>query len=117
MVTSGQVQKLLEQVTAALLAERRLPEATYRLQFNTHFTFQAAARIAGYLAELGVTDCYSSPYLKCRPGSSHGYDVVDHRTLNPEIGTEEDYEVFIRALRKHGLRQVFDVVPNHMGII
>jgi (1->4)-alpha-D-glucan 1-alpha-D-glucosylmutase len=117
MVASSQIDALLEQLAATLQAERRLPEATYRLQFNAGFTFQDAARIVPYLHELGISDCYASPYLKCRPGSGHGYDVVDHHVLNPEIGTEEDYEVYIHALRAHGLGQVFDVVPNHMGIV
>jgi (1->4)-alpha-D-glucan 1-alpha-D-glucosylmutase len=116
MVRAERIQALVERVAATLSAERRLPEATYRLQFNAGFTFRDAARIVPYLQELGVSDCYTSPYLKGRPGSGHGYDVVDHRVLNPEIGSEADYECYVRALRAHGMGQVFDVVPNHMGI-
>jgi (1->4)-alpha-D-glucan 1-alpha-D-glucosylmutase len=93
-----------------------LPLSTYRLQFNASFTFQDASRILPYLSQLGITDCYASPYLKAAPGSTHGYDVVDPTELNPEIGTEADYQVFIQALHHHGMGQILDVVPNHMGI-
>jgi (1->4)-alpha-D-glucan 1-alpha-D-glucosylmutase len=116
MARPERIEALVERVAVSLLVERRLPEATYRLQFNAGFTFQDAARVVPYLHELGATDCYTSPYLKGRPGSGHGYDVVDHRVLNPEIGSEADYESFVRALRTHGMGQIFDVVPNHMGI-
>ena len=94
----------------------RIPLSTYRLQFNASFTFLDAARLIPYLDALGITDCYASPYLKAIPGSSHGYDVVDPTVLNPEIGTEADYQVFIKALQNHHMGQLLDVVPNHMGI-
>ena len=94
----------------------RLPLSTYRLQFNASFTFQDASRILPYLSQLGITDCYASPYLKAAPGSTHGYDVVDPTELNPEIGTEADYQAFIQALHHLGMGQILDVVPNHMGI-
>lgn len=93
-----------------------IPLSTYRLQFNVSFTFQDASRILPYLSQLGITDCYASPYLKATPGSTHGYDVVDPTELNPEIGTEADYQTFIQALHQHGMGQILDVVPNHMGI-
>ncbi len=94
-----------------------IPRATYRLQFNLDFTFKQAAALAAYLAELGVSHCYASSYLKARPGSRHGYDVVDHAALNPEIGSAEDYAVFVAALKASGLGQILDVVPNHMGVM
>ncbi len=93
-----------------------LPWATYRLQFNHRFTFRDAAGLAPYLQRLGVTDCYASPYFKARPGSLHGYDVFDHNALNPEIGSESDYAGFVAALAAHGLGQILDVIPNHMGV-
>ncbi|HNP61936.1 MAG TPA: alpha-amylase family glycosyl hydrolase, partial [Nitrospirales bacterium] len=93
-----------------------IPLSTYRLQFNSSFTFQDASRILPYLSQLGITDCYASPYLKAAPGSTHGYDVVDPTELNPEIGTETEYQAFIQALHQHGMGQILDVVPNHMGI-
>ncbi len=94
----------------------RIPLSTYRLQFNRSFTFLDAARLIPYLHQLGITDCYSSPYVKAVPGSTHGYDVVDPTILNPEVGTEADYQVFLTALRNHDMGQLLDVVPNHMGI-
>jgi (1->4)-alpha-D-glucan 1-alpha-D-glucosylmutase len=94
----------------------RVPVTTYRVQFNRSFTFQDARTIIPYLHALGITDCYASSYLKATPGSLHGYDIADPRTLNPEIGTEGDYGDFARTLRDHGMGQILDVVPNHMGI-
>ena len=93
-----------------------VPSATYRLQFHRDFTFRDATALAPYLARLGVSHCYASPYLKARPGSRHGYDIVDHNVLNPEIGSEADYDAFVEALHRDGLRQILDIVPNHMGI-
>jgi (1->4)-alpha-D-glucan 1-alpha-D-glucosylmutase len=94
----------------------RVPVATYRLQFNAHFTFRDAHAIIDYLSCLGISDCYASSYLKAVPGSLHGYDVVDPTRLNPEIGSREEYDAWIDALRSHGMGHVLDVVPNHMGI-
>jgi (1->4)-alpha-D-glucan 1-alpha-D-glucosylmutase len=96
---------------------RSIPLSTYRLQFNRSFTFSQAADLVPYLAELGITHCYASPYLRSRPGSMHGYDIIDHHHLDPEIGTPEDYERFVEALHQHGMGQILDVVPNHMGIL
>ena len=94
-----------------------IPRATYRLQFNRDFTFARASAIVPYLAELGISHCYSSPYLRARPGSSHGYDIVDHSMLNPEIGTTQSYDEFVAALKANDMGQLLDVVPNHMGIM
>jgi (1->4)-alpha-D-glucan 1-alpha-D-glucosylmutase len=92
-----------------------VPVSTYRLQFHGGFTFLDAAALAEYLARLGVTHCYSSPYLMARPGSTHGYDICDHTRLNPEIGSADDYQAFVHALHARGLGQILDFVPNHMG--
>ena len=94
----------------------RIPTATYRLQFNDTFTFSDAARIVPYLHALGITDCYASSYLRAVPGSQHGYDIVDPTTMNPELGTEHDFRIFTDTLAQHGMGQILDVVPNHMGI-
>ena len=96
---------------------RSIPLSTYRLQFNRSFTFSQAADLVPYLAELGITHCYASPYLRSRPGSMHGYDIIDHHHLDPEIGTPEDYARFVAVLHQHGMGQILDVVPNHMGIL
>ena len=92
------------------------PRATYRLQFTPEFGFDDAARLAPYLAKLGVSHLYASPYLKARPGSQHGYDIVDHNRLNPELGGEEAFTGMTASLKQHGLGQILDFVPNHMGV-
>ncbi|HEX6710030.1 MAG TPA: malto-oligosyltrehalose synthase [Rubrobacter sp.] len=94
----------------------RIPRATYRLQLTEDFTFSDAADLVPYLAELGVSDLYASPYLKARPGSTHGYDVVDPTSLNPELGSEKEYGRLVEALEEHGMGQLLDIVPNHMGV-
>lgn len=94
----------------------RCPLATYRLQFTPSFTFVDAARLVPYLYALGVSDCYTSPYFQAYPGSPHGYDVIDHNTLNPELGGEAAYDMFIQELQRYGMGQLLDIVPNHMGI-
>ena len=93
------------------------PLATYRVQFRPEFTFDDAAALAGYLAELGVSHLYCSPILQAAPGSTHGYDVVDHARLNAELGGEEGYERLCQALAAAGLSQVVDIVPNHMATL
>jgi (1->4)-alpha-D-glucan 1-alpha-D-glucosylmutase len=97
--------------------EASIPTSTYRLQLNRAFTFRDAAAIVPYLATLGISHCYVSPYLRARPGSTHGYDIIDHNSLNPEIGTPEDYEYFVGELHRYGMGQVLDIVPNHMGVM
>ncbi len=99
-----------------LQERRRLPVSTYRLQLHSGFTFRDARQLVPYLAKLGITDCYCSPYLRARPGSQHGYDICDHNQLNPELGTEEDYEAFVTELKNHQMGQVLDLVPNHMAV-
>ena len=94
-----------------------IPRATYRLQFSRDFSFAQASAAIPYLAELGISHCYASPYLRARPGSSHGYDIVDHSALNPEIGTTQSYDDFVAALKARDMGQILDVVPNHMGIM
>lgn len=94
-----------------------IPDATYRLQLNRDFTLAEATRLLPYLAELGISHCYCSPYLKARPGSRHGYDIVDHNAFNPEIGGADDFQAFSEALGQHGLGQILDIVPNHMGVM
>ncbi len=72
-----------------------IPLVTYRLQLNRDFTFAQATAIVPYLSALGISHCYVSPCLKARAGSMHGYDIVDHDSLNPEIGSPEDFESFV----------------------
>jgi (1->4)-alpha-D-glucan 1-alpha-D-glucosylmutase len=86
------------------------------LQFNAAFRFADAARLVPYLHRLGISHLYCSSYLQAAPGSPHGYDVTDPTSLNAEIGSEDEYQAFVSALRAHGMGQILDIVPNHMGI-
>jgi len=108
-------RRLLDGVAAELAAIPQ-PVATYRLQLHKGFGFRDAASVAPYLAELGVSDVYSSPVLKAAPGSLHGYDVQDHQQLNPELGTAQELAALSAAAHEHGLGYVLDIVPNHMGV-
>ena len=94
----------------------RIPGCSYRLQLNKGFNFRDATALVDYLDALGVTDIYASPFLTARPGSAHGYDVIDHGRLNPEIGTESDLDALVAALKQRGMGLIMDVVPNHMCI-
>jgi (1->4)-alpha-D-glucan 1-alpha-D-glucosylmutase len=93
-----------------------IPRATYRLQFHEGFGFRDAAALAPYLARLGVSHVYASPYLKARPGSTHGYDMVDRGQLTPERGDATAFHHMVASLRDNGIGQVLDFVPNHMGV-
>lgn len=92
------------------------PRATYRLQLSSGFGFDAVAKTAEYLATLGISHVYASPFLRARSGSTHGYDIVDHNALNPELGTQTDFEYMNRELRRCGIGLILDYVPNHMGV-
>lgn len=92
------------------------PRATYRLQFHEDFTFDDAVRIVPYLAELGISHVYASPIHAASPGSTHGYDIVDHSAINPELDGEEGFRRLSDALTVHGLKLLLDIVPNHMGV-
>ena len=119
MSTQADIASLAAGLVREVVARRRSappPRATYRLQFNHTFTFNDAREIVPYLAALGVSHVYASPVFKAAPGSMHGYDVIDYGELNPEIGTREDFDALVAALREHDLRLILDFVPNHMGI-
>jgi (1->4)-alpha-D-glucan 1-alpha-D-glucosylmutase len=93
-----------------------IPVATYRVQLNAQFGFAEAAAIVRYLKSLGVSHLYASPFLKARAGSSHGYDVVDHNAVNPELGGERGLELLCNALIEADMGLLLDFVPNHMGV-
>jgi (1->4)-alpha-D-glucan 1-alpha-D-glucosylmutase len=95
---------------------RVIPSSTYRLQLRPDFGFAAAAGLTSYLARLGVSHLYASPSLQAAPGSPHGYDVVDPRRVNAELGGERGHRRLSEALEQHGLGQVLDIVPNHLAI-
>lgn len=92
------------------------PRATYRLQLHRGFTFADAEAVVPYLAALGVSHLYVSPILKARAGSTHGYDIIDHNQLNPEIGSRAELDSLCACLTEHGMGLVVDFVPNHMGV-
>ncbi|MFG5409535.1 alpha-amylase family glycosyl hydrolase [Piscinibacter sakaiensis] len=94
----------------------RIPRATYRLQLHADFGFDAAIPVLPYLARLGVSHVYCSPILRARPGSRHGYDVVDPAEISPELGGEAGFLRFAGAARALGLGLLLDQVPNHMGV-
>jgi len=93
-----------------------MPTATYRIQFNPAFGFQAAQTVISYLADLGISDLYASPIFKAVKGSLHGYDVVDPNQVNPELGGPSDLEGLAAELRTYNMGWIQDIVPNHMAI-
>ena len=93
-----------------------VPRATYRLQFHKDFGFEDARRIVPYLAALGVSHVYASPLTRARPGSTHGYDVIDFNHLNPELGDDAAFEALVAELHAHEMGLLLDFVPNHMGV-
>ena len=93
----------------------RIPIATYRLQFNRQFRFTEAQALVPYLHQLGISDIYTSPLLQARKGSPHGYDVIDPRVLNPELGTGDDFTALAATLKEHHMGLLMDIVPNHLA--
>ncbi|MEP9380281.1 malto-oligosyltrehalose synthase [Aquabacter sp. CN5-332] len=94
----------------------RAPRATVRLQFHEDFPLDAAIPLLDYFANLGISHIYASPLLTSRRGSRHGYDTVDHGTLDPEVGGEAALGRLVAALRERGMGLILDIVPNHMGV-
>jgi (1->4)-alpha-D-glucan 1-alpha-D-glucosylmutase len=92
------------------------PTSTYRLQLGPHLTFAQVTAVTPYLGALGVGALYLSPMLRARPGSTHGYDICDHGSVNPDLGTEEDLAQLAATAHGHGIRLMADIVPNHMGV-
>jgi len=109
-------ESLYARTREQLLGQQQLPLATYRVQLHKDFDFAKASAIVPYLARLGVSHLYASPILRAMPGSNHGYDVVDHTQVNPELGGGVGFVSLTDALRGNGLKLVLDTVPNHMGI-
>ena len=90
--------------------------ATARLQFHKDFTIDQACELVPYFESLGISHLYASPLLKSRPGSTHGYDIVDHHAIDPELGGILALQRLVGALRDHGMGLILDIVPNHMGV-
>jgi (1->4)-alpha-D-glucan 1-alpha-D-glucosylmutase len=94
---------------------KRIPGATYRLQFNSGFTFQQAGGILNYLRELGISDVYASPLFQAGLDSTHGYDTCDFDRINSNIGSAKEFDQFADELKRHDLGLLLDLVPNHMS--
>jgi (1->4)-alpha-D-glucan 1-alpha-D-glucosylmutase len=92
------------------------PGATYRVQLRAGFGFDELAEIVPYLRDLGITHVHCSPYLRARPNSPHGYDVVDHTVADPELGGTEGLARMCAALEEASMSHILDIVPNHMAI-
>jgi (1->4)-alpha-D-glucan 1-alpha-D-glucosylmutase len=103
----------MNQVAHPMLKSLR---ATQRLQFHKDFTLDDATKLVPYFAKLGISHLYASPLLKARAGSMHGYDVVDPRLINPELGGEPALRRLVAALREHGMGLILDIVSNHMAV-
>jgi (1->4)-alpha-D-glucan 1-alpha-D-glucosylmutase len=93
-----------------------VPTATYRVQLTAKFGFRDAAALVPYLHTLGISHLYASPFLTARAGSTHGYDIVDHGSLNPEFGGDAGFADLADALAAAGMGLILDFVPNHMGV-
>ncbi len=101
------------------LRPSRIPTSTYRLQLHGDFTLEQATELVDYCYELGIGACYISPILRARSGSLHGYDILDHTLLNPELGSPDplaQLQRFAHRLGEVGMGLLLDVVPNHMCI-
>lgn len=90
--------------------------ATARLQFHKGFSLDHATALVPYFSKLGISHLYASPLLTARAGSTHGYDIVDHTTINPELGGEQALRRLVTSLRAEQMGLVLDIVPNHMGV-
>ena len=109
-------QSLAEALEQVVNETGNRPLSTYRLQFHSGFRLEDARELVPYLHDLGVSHIYASPFLEARPGSQHGYDIINHEHLNPEIGSDEDLRALVGDLNTHGMSLVLDIVPNHMGV-
>ncbi len=113
----GLVEPAQPAVTPPPATHANIPCASYRLQFRQEFSFDQATEIVPYLQQLGISHCYASPILQARPGSSHGYDIIDHSALNTELGGAAGFERFTTCLQQQGMGLIMDMVPNHMGVM
>src|SRR5690606_2047650 len=101
--------------TCARRHAMNVPRATARLQLHAQFDLRAALAQVPYYARLGVSHLYVSPLTRARSGSRHGYDVVDHGMVSPELGGEPALRELSEALHRHGMGLIADIVPNHMA--
>ena len=100
----------------AAMARAHDPVSTYRVQLEEGLRFDAVTRLIPYFSALGISDVYTSPILKPKPHSPHGYDICDHGAFNPALGSRQDFETLASTLRTHRMGLVVDFVPNHMAL-
>lgn len=93
----------------------RIPRATFRIQVHKHLTLAQVRELVPLLSKMGISDVYLSPITEARPGSTHGYDVINPARINPEIGGEEEFAALAADLQHHGMGILADIVPNHMA--
>ena len=110
------MSELQECIDRVVHSDARAPISTYRVQMHSEFTFADAQKILPYLAQLGISDLYTSPIFEARAGSQHGYDVSRHDRLNQELGGTEGFDRLSASLREAGMGLLLDIVPNHMGV-
>ena len=115
-MNSASISQLVDRAIQVAQQQRRIPRATYRLQMHEGFNLRNAIEIVPYLNELGISHLYVSSLLTACAGSRHGYDIVDHSRLNPELGTEDDLQQLAKELHDRQMGLILDVVPNHMHI-
>lgn len=117
MVDACFADEIFDGIPRVFPVNKRVPVATYRLQFQPTFTFDDVKRLVPYLHELGISDCYASPILQAASSGSHGYDISHHNLVNPELGAERGFNEFAGELKRHEMGLILDWVPNHMGIV
>src|SRR4051812_24000295 len=111
MPESDPLDRLAADADRLAAERRRVPGATYRLQVHKDFNLRDLGRITPYLRSLGITHAYTSSLLAAKPGSMHGYDVIDHGRLNPEIGTDAEFDGWVAGLRERDMGVLLDTVP------
>ena len=109
-----QIDTILLAVTRRI-QDRPFPSSTYRIQLNKHCTFRQVMEYVPTLSEMGISHVYLAPFLEARPGSVHGYDIVNHSRINPEVGSKEDLQQLSKLLHSYDMGIIADVVPNHMS--
>ncbi|GAA4469634.1 hypothetical protein GCM10023093_29410 [Nemorincola caseinilytica] len=92
------------------------PVSTYRIQFRNGFNFDDLETIIPYLHQLGIKTIYASPIFKAVPGSTHGYDITDPNSIDPEVGTLEQLYSISAMLKEYHISWLQDIVPNHMAL-